>query len=196
MAETNDKSGFDLFMDRVRPYFLDEDMQLIERGYTFAHYGHRNQTRMSGKKYLIHPKAVTLIAVEELKIYDGPLAAGNLIHDVSEDSHLLNEKVTSLVFGREIALDHKLVTKPAPDYFGRLRDFRRWRPLTTKGCDRLDNMRTVGDFEEQRRRRYVIETREQIIPLLDVLEEVIPVEYAHAVPYLREQLHAECDKWD
>lgn len=197
MAEaTPGKNGIEVFCEQIGSYFLGQHMRLIKRAYTFSHYGHKGQTRVSGEKYFSHPKAVALIIVLELHIFDWMAVVGGLLHDIIEDTWLLDEETISINFGEDVALDVMLVTKPDPDYFGRMRLYRRWRSFILKAADRLHNMRTVGEFREEKRRAYIIETREQIIPLLDDLAQVIPAEYAHAVPYLRAQLHAECDKWD
>lgn len=196
MPKIKKPNGYQLFKKEIEPHFLPREVEEIMDAYTLSRSSHLEQTRLSGAPYFVHPKAVARIGLLECRIYDWKFAILLLLHDGPEDTHLATLRRIARTYGKSIARDVQLLTKPAPDYFGRLRDAGRWRPLAAKLCDRLDNIRTVGEFEETRRRRYIIETREQIIPLLDVLEEVIPPEYAHAVPYLRGQLHAECNKWN
>ncbi len=42
-----------------------------------------------------------------------------------------------------------------------------------KPCDRLHNLRTCADWEADRKRRYVDETRQHILPLVEPLDRRI-----------------------
>ena len=76
------------------------DIDLIKKAYEFADLNHKNQQRVSGEKYIIHPLNVAYI-LAELELDDSTIAAA-LLHDVVEDTEVTHENIVS-EFGKEIA---------------------------------------------------------------------------------------------
>ncbi|MBL8020613.1 MAG: bifunctional (p)ppGpp synthetase/guanosine-3',5'-bis(diphosphate) 3'-pyrophosphohydrolase [Leptospirales bacterium] len=84
------------------------DLELIKRSFQFANRAHREQKRLSGEPYIIHPLAVaTNLADWGL---DNHTVAAGLLHDVVEDTAFGEENIQS-EFGPEIHSLVKAVTK-------------------------------------------------------------------------------------
>ena len=167
--------GRDELVDRVSKYNPETNKALIARAYDYAQDVHDHQTRKSGEKYFIHPKAVAEI-LTELKLDDATIATG-LLHDTIEDTRATREEINKL-FGDEIGalvdgvtkLDQlDLVTKKAEQ----AENFRKLliaissdvRVLLVKLADRLHNMRTMEHMRDDRRRHISRETMEIYAPL-------------------------------
>ncbi len=167
--------GRDELVDRISKYNPETNKALIARAYDYAQDVHDHQTRKSGEKYFIHPKAVAEI-LTELKLDDATIATG-LLHDTIEDTRATREEINKL-FGDEIGalvdgvtkLDQlDLVTKKAEQ----AENFRKLliaissdvRVLLVKLADRLHNMRTMEHMRDDRRRHISRETMEIYAPL-------------------------------
>ncbi len=167
--------GRDELVDRVSKYNPETNKALIARAYDYAQDVHDHQTRKSGEKYFIHPKAVAEI-LTELKLDDATIATG-LLHDTIEDTRATREEINKL-FGDEIGalvdgvtkLDQlDLVTKKAEQ----AENFRKLliaissdvRVLLVKLADRLHNMRTMEHMRDDRRQHISRETMEIYAPL-------------------------------
>ena len=167
--------GRDELVERVSKYNPETNKALIARAYDYAQDVHDHQTRKSGEKYFIHPKAVAEI-LTELKLDDATIATG-LLHDTIEDTRATRDEINKL-FGEEIGalvdgvtkLDQlDLVTKKAEQ----AENFRKLliaissdvRVLLVKLADRLHNMRTMEHMRDDRRRHISRETMEIYAPL-------------------------------
>jgi (p)ppGpp synthase/HD superfamily hydrolase len=98
LVETIRKS--EVFRKELTPWFPVREVKTIMRAYKISKYGHRDQTRHNGDRYFDHPKAVSLIIFKELKINDSESIVIALLHDVIEDSYLLDEETMEMIFGR------------------------------------------------------------------------------------------------
>ncbi len=76
------------------------DSNLIQRAYDFAKINHKEQKRMSGEEYIIHPLSVAYI-LADLELDDSTIASA-LLHDVVEDTDITHEDIVN-EFGEEIA---------------------------------------------------------------------------------------------
>ena len=76
------------------------NVEIIEKAYKFAEENHKDQTRVSGEKYIIHPLNVAYI-LADLELDDSTIAAA-LLHDVVEDTPVTHEDIVN-EFGEEIA---------------------------------------------------------------------------------------------
>lgn len=83
-------------------------LDLIRKAFRFAHRAHREQKRLSGEPYIIHPLAVATILAEQG--LDNETVAAGLLHDVVEDTAFGEETIQS-EFGPEIHALVKSVTK-------------------------------------------------------------------------------------
>jgi len=187
--------GHQELVDRVSRYNPETNKGLIERAYDYAEDAHDHQTRKSGEKYFIHPKAVAEILVS-LKLDDATIATG-LLHDTIEDTKATREEINKL-FGDEIGalvdgvtkldvLD--LVTKKAEQ----AENFRKLliaissdvRVLLVKLADRLHNMRTMQHMKDTARLRISRETMEIYAPLAGRM----------GIQWLREELEDLSFRW-
>ncbi|MHB8619653.1 MAG: HD domain-containing protein, partial [Chloroflexota bacterium] len=73
-------SEIEPLVERVRRYFPQADIGLIERAYEFAKAAHGDQRRVSGEPYIEHPFAAALI-LADMQL-DVPSICACLLHDV------------------------------------------------------------------------------------------------------------------
>lgn len=92
----------------VKRKVRNPDIKLIKDAFGFAHRAHREQRRLSGEPYILHPLAVaTLLAEQSL---DNASVAAALLHDVVEDTKFTADSIQRK-FGDEINNLVKAVTK-------------------------------------------------------------------------------------
>lgn len=82
--------------------------KLIQKAYDYAKEHHKNQKRMSGEDYIIHPLSVAYI-LSDLELDDSTICAA-LLHDIVEDTEVTHEDIVN-EFGGEIADMVEGVTK-------------------------------------------------------------------------------------
>ncbi len=76
------------FHGRLVRHFSPDDILLIDFAYDLSKEAHRTHKRMKGGRYFEHPRAVCLILMDELGLYDRDLIISFLLHDTGEDSPL------------------------------------------------------------------------------------------------------------
>lgn len=76
------------------------DSELIKKAYNYAKDNHKEQKRLSGEEYIIHPLSVAYI-LADLELDDSTIAAA-LLHDVVEDTQVTRQDIVN-EFGEEIA---------------------------------------------------------------------------------------------
>jgi len=166
---------FEDILEKVRAYQPEADLELLRRAYVFSAREHRDQKRMSGEPYLVHPLEVAAI-LADLKL-DVVCVASGLMHDVVEDTLATLEEVEQY-FGKEVAHLIDGLTKISKIQFSTLEEhqaenFRKMlmamvddvRIILIKLADRLHNMRTLQYLPEERRLRIAKETMEIYAPL-------------------------------
>lgn len=184
------------FFDGLKPFMLAIKLENIKAAYEFAKYGHQNQERDDGSRYFNHPRSVATIIFQELKIYDWKIIVAALLHDIREDSYLFSEYRISLNFGKKVALWVKFLTKEDDvDYHARLQTCHIWQVLIIKLCDRLHNLRELGNCNAKKQRRQITETRDHYLPLADQLIELLPEKKRHAGKYLRDKIAEQCNQY-
>lgn len=142
------------FLETIKNYNPNYDMDLIARAYDVAEKMHRGQIRKSGEPYLIHPMAVAEI-LAQYGMDEETIAAG-LLHDVVEDTSYSEENMIEQ-FGEDIALMVDGVTKLKNLKFEskeekQAENLRKMflamskdiRVLIIKLSDRLHNLRTIN----------------------------------------------------
>ena len=169
---------------RLPYYFSAEERLLILRAYLVASDAHREQTRMTGEPYILHPIDVTNI-LAELQLDADTLAAA-LLHDVVEDSGYtvdyleknFNRDIAELVDGvtklnriKELSkMRHSVADEKAESlrkmFLAMAEDI---RVVLIKLADRVHNMRTLEGHAEHKRRRIARETLEIFAPLANRL---------------------------
>ena len=81
-------------------YLPPDKLDFIRAAYDFAAEAHREQKRLTGEPYIIHPLDAAM-TVADLQL-DPPTVAAALLHDVQEDCGVPNEELARL-FGAETA---------------------------------------------------------------------------------------------
>ena len=169
---------------KLPDYFSADERLSILRAYLVASDAHREQTRMTGEPYILHPIDVTNI-LAELQLDADTLAAG-LLHDVVEDSVYtidylnknFNREIAELVDGvtklnriKELSnMRHSVADEKAESlrkmFLAMVEDI---RVVLIKLADRVHNMRTLEGHPEHKRRRIARETLEIFAPLANRL---------------------------
>ncbi len=184
------------FFKRFELKITADQMKMLKVAYKMAKYGHLNQIREGGERYFEHPRSAALILIDELGITNVILIMAILLHDLLEDSWLLDEESMTTLFGEEVAAIVSAVTKPRKDdprfknaherhvwYSERLKKSKIDAKLV-KLADRLHNMRTLGFCSPEKRARKMKETRDVYFPLIDDIAKVYP----EKAEYLRVEL--------
>ena len=96
----NEEITIEKIVNRMKQNNQNCDIDLINRAYEFASINHKDQVRVSGEKYIIHPMNVAYI-LAELELDDSTIAAA-LLHDVVEDTPVTHKDIVN-EFGEEIA---------------------------------------------------------------------------------------------
>jgi len=172
-------------IERAAAYLPPDKIQLIREAFAFAAEAHRDQLRLTGDPYIVHPldAAMTVAGLQ----LDAAAIAAALLHDVQEDCGVPNEELKRR-FGAEIAklvdgatkLDR--ITWRAPDerpgdqniqaeslrkmFLAMAEDI---RVVIVKLADRLHNMRTLDAKPPENRLRTAQETMEIYAPLANRL---------------------------
>ena len=148
-SEILDKSKLISLLNSEIP---ESDIEFIYKAYKFAFEAHKNQLRLSGEEYIIHPLEVAKI-LANLKLDTSTIAAA-LLHDVIEDTKItsdtikneFNEETASLVDGVTKISSLKKKTK-----YDEIHNLRKMllatindvRVILIKLADKLHNMRTI-----------------------------------------------------
>lgn len=166
---------------RMRTFALSENLPETYRALSFMRECHMGQFRKQGKfssvqvQYINHPLMMACQA-HAFGIRDDALLAAILLHDVVEDTDV---SMQELPFSPEVQEIVNLVTFSVPDgmtkeqakkiYYSRIQESK--KACIVKVIDRCNNISTMaGSFSKERLKRYIAETEEYILPLLDVLK--------------------------
>ncbi|MGH9468548.1 MAG: RelA/SpoT family protein, partial [Terriglobales bacterium] len=172
------RAEFDLLLARVEASRPLDDLQLLERAFTFAARLHRNQRRLSGEAFILHPLAVASVLAE--MDMDAVCIAAGLLHDAIEDTPATSEQVRQ-EFGATVAHLVEGVTKidriefqgPFRNDVRQAENMRKMllamvddiRVILIKLADRLHNMRTLQHLEPARQQAIARETMDIYAPL-------------------------------
>ena len=168
----------DQLLSKIQSYNKFSNPEILTKAFNFALDAHKDQKRVSGAPYIVHPIAVADI-LTELKLDSATIITG-LLHDTIEDTHATYDVVLK-EFGKEVAdlvdgvtkisaLEEKAVQNSRAENFRKLilatsKDI---RVLLVKIADRLHNMRTLNAIRsEEKKLRIAKETMEIYAPLAD-----------------------------
>ena len=171
-------SSPDHLLSKIQSYNKFSNVEPLSKAYNFAIEAHKNQKRISGLPYIVHPIAVADI-LAELKLDSATIITG-LLHDTIEDTKATYDLVMK-EFGKEVAdlvdgvtkisaLEEKAVENSQAENFRKLilatsKDI---RVLLVKLADRLHNMRTIDAIlSSDKKKRIAKETMEIYAPLAD-----------------------------
>lgn len=163
---------FEDFLDSIKRE--DFDKEKIRTAYRFAKKAHSFQQRKNGEPYISHPLEVTKI-VYDLGLDEASLIS-SLLHDVVEDTKHNLEEIEKL-FGEEVKIIVEGLTKIQLIGISKeerniealrkilLSSAKDIRILLIKLCDRLHNMRTLDDMNEEQKARISSETLKIYVPI-------------------------------
>lgn len=181
------------FNARIKPYFSPSDQLDIKLGYVLAKFAHRAQTRnelIEGKptRYFEHVRRVSIVVMDELKIFNKEMIIASNLHDCIEDTDL-NSEMIEHCFGSDIAHMVQLLSKcPKEGYIERLTNCNDWRILAIKACDRLDNLQHMDDCTEEFKTKQFKETKEKYMLLFEKLIGLTPHQHNAAISNLVDKI--------
>ena len=161
----------EIFFAQLAVVLKPDEYESVHFAYQASKYGHAKQERDDGTRYFDHPKAAAWIYINELGGRDKRAIIDLLLHDLSEDTHLLSPYRLSKNFGESIALDvHALTKLPkgkerTEQYLARVVE-RGLAAIIAKLCDRLHNLRELSACPPEKQQRQIVETREYHLPIL------------------------------
>jgi GTP diphosphokinase / guanosine-3',5'-bis(diphosphate) 3'-diphosphatase len=182
--------------------FQGEAREQILFAYDIAKNAHRNQLRDSGQRYFEHPRAATLILLDECKIDDPDLIVAALLHDTVEDtsifgrrknvpyskwinrahwrlSRVFNERVADMIVDLTVPMVENDEIKNKKEAKKRyLEGLLTSSPetLLVKMADRLHNLRTLNDRLPEDRIKVIKETEEIYFPIFERAMDRFPGE--------------------
>lgn len=182
MSEKMNRAGFFALL-RGLPY---GDLVQIQTAYWLAKNAHRPQApRDNGDRYFEHPRQVAVILIER-GYKDKNLVSTALLHDIMEDTNTPPQVIVDLfpniIWERLYILSkyvlffdpitgqiHDRIKKPAEKYFEAIAAADAETQLV-KVADRLHNVLSMQSWTEERRQRYVQETKEYLLPLAEKVD--------------------------
>ena len=170
------------------------DLKLVQNAYWYAKNVHRLDRRDSGERYFEHCRRVPLILIQERGIYEARTIATGLTHDSVEDTFAPPDVLLALL-GPEVYESVEILSKTTPAFDcltglmvarGKKDTELYWEQIVkapararlVKCADRLDNLRSFGIWSEERRQRYVAETKRWILPIASATDPWFVVEMA------------------
>lgn len=175
MGERIQDAEFRHLIDTIHSYLPQADCADVTKAYHAAEEAHKEQHRVSGEPYILHPLAVAQI-LADMKIDTTTITAA-LLHDVVEDTACTLEDLRR-EFGREVAFLVDGVTKLSRLNYRtkedqQLNSMRKMflamakdvRVVVIKLADRLHNMRTLRYMRSDKQKRIAQETLEIFAPL-------------------------------
>ena len=175
MGERIQDAEFRHLIDTIHSYLPQADCEDVTKAYHAAEEAHKEQHRVSGEPYILHPLAVAQI-LADMKIDTTTITAA-LLHDVVEDTACTLEDLRQ-EFGREVAFLVDGVTKLSRLNYRtkedqQLNSMRKMflamakdvRVVVIKLADRLNNMRTLRYMRSDKQKRIAQETLEIFAPL-------------------------------
>ncbi|MDY3828699.1 MAG: bifunctional (p)ppGpp synthetase/guanosine-3',5'-bis(diphosphate) 3'-pyrophosphohydrolase [Clostridium sp.] len=165
----------DILLDKIKDNCTNIDIDLVKKAFYFASEAHKDQKRLSGEPYIIHPVNVACI-LAELGMDTDTIVAG-LLHDVVEDTkytyndtvRLFNTEIANIVDGvtKLGKIEYKTKEEQQADNVRKMllamaKDI---RVIIVKLADRLHNMRTLKYRPKEKQQKTAQETLDIYAPL-------------------------------
>ena len=162
-------AAYDQLLNALPEDIGREGRALIADAFALARKAHGHQTRKSGLPYILHPLAVALVVVTEMRQKDAAIVAASLLHDVVEDTEYTLDDIRGR-FGEDVAFLVGAVTKPDKAQVANFKHILSSvkgdvRVLILKLSDRLHNMRTLDSMKPEKQWKIASETRFFFAPL-------------------------------
>lgn len=161
-------------LDKIKKYAPPAEIEQVELAYEVASEAHKDQMRVSGEPYIVHPLSAAYI-LASLRI-DATIVAATILHDVPEDTAVTLEEIEK-IFGPDIASMISGITKlgklkyrGAERYIENLRKMfvamaEDVRVMIIKFADRIHNLMTLEVLPEKKRYRIALESLEIYAPI-------------------------------
>ncbi len=186
------------FAKLIGRYYPTTDVRYkdIMRAYHIAKDAFHDKYREGGDQYFEHLRAVALIMIEHLRVFDHNLIITGLLHDIVEDvsdewnyDRLIkefNETVSGYVWWLSKPKLSEFKSKVERDrFYHHQLLFRAPREvLIVKLPDRLHNLLTMWDVSGDKRQRKIAETEDFYLPLA-VREDILIHEIEAAIDELK-----------
>ncbi|MAG77923.1 hypothetical protein CL616_01010 [archaeon] len=179
---------FSTLVKKIRTFDKKADLAMLKESYEFAKKAHEGQKRASGESFIQHPLQVAYILAEHKLDVTSLIAA--ILHDTVEDTEITLDEIKSR-FGKDVALLVEGLTKISKikeisheDYHSEtirkvmLASAKDIRVILIKLADRLHNMRTIGAFREDKKRRIA----------KDALQIYAPIAYRLGIHSIKNEL--------
>lgn len=179
MANEAIEHKIDSLIELVKKNNPDADTELILKAYHLADGAHKDQKRLSGEAYIIHPVSVAYILAEYKMDTETIVAA--ILHDVIEDTsytyddikEMFNEQVADLVEGvtKIGKIEYQSKEESQAENLRKMvlamsKDI---RVILIKLVDRLHNMRTLEYMKESKQSEKSRETLDIYAPIANRL---------------------------
>ncbi len=187
------------FFARLIPLLEPSAVREIELAYVLAKFEHRAQTRKELKpdgtpeRYFEHPRQVALIAIDEAGCVDRDVICAALMHDSLEDTQTTREDLEKHLGARVARIVIRLSKIPKKGYYERLTLFGEWPELLIKACDRVHNLRTLGD-DPKFRKKQIQDTQRHFPTISRRLLETIPVQWLEGAQKLVKEIEGYYSK--
>lgn len=191
------------FFRRLEPLLLSKDYKKLVFAYELTKYAFRTKNgdrkRDDGvTRAFEHAKAVVLILMKELGIIDWRILSAGMCHDNIEDSYLFDEEIMAVVFGEEVVLWVKMLSKkPKNGYYERLKKYAPWQVLLIKCSDQLHNLRTLGSCRPEKRKKTINQFYEiDYLGILEKLGRMLPDDNRWVAGHLRREMLKEVQRYE
>ena len=172
--------------DRLEKYDMPDALRALD----YCCNIHKDDTRMNGDPYIVHPLSMAKYALC-LGIRDEAVIASLLLHDVCEDHQIPFEDLPFNAEIREIVgfLTIQYYFEPDDDEAMRYRKkiIAKWcyfanllkneKALLCKAIDRYDNLSTIEDLGEVDIVKNIFETHTRLLPVLEDGMKIYPESY-------------------
>ena len=167
--------SIDYIVEMVANRDPEADIPMIKKAYLYAAIVHHGQRRKSGEPYIIHPLAVALFLVREMKITDSATIAIALMHDIVEDGEGVVPEILGRNFDSYIVEGIKMLSKDNNSgetkteinekYLSKITKLPR-EILVIKIADKIHNASTLNFFNDETKiRNYINEIKTVFLPL-------------------------------
>jgi len=166
---------YDKLINICKEKFDQSDIEAIDKAYNFVLKHSEDKFRASGEPYILHPLRVAIIAADLIGLGTKTIIAA-LIHDSVSDN-IVTKKVVIKTFDKEVASIVDGMIRISSLYTERLslhsENFITLlltisddvRIILLKLADRLDNIRMIKSFDEEKQLKIAQETRLLYAPI-------------------------------